>query len=81
MLNLIIVFLLNFERILLTLSKIELNKRRECELGKTRRDLEEANLAHEAQISSLRKKHAETSPGVGNQPQNLKFIFEILDFE
>ena len=34
-----------------------MNKKREAELAKLRRDLEEANMAHENQLSALRKKH------------------------
>ncbi|CAL4070936.1 unnamed protein product [Meganyctiphanes norvegica] len=40
-----------------TAAQVELNKKREGELAKLRRDLEENNLQHEAILSSLRKKH------------------------
>merc|ERR1711970_337685 len=40
-----------------TAAQVELNKKREGELAKFRRDLEEMNIQHEAVLSSLRKKH------------------------
>ncbi|GFV63848.1 myosin heavy chain, muscle [Trichonephila clavipes] len=40
-----------------TSAQVELNKRREAEMSKLRRDLEEANLQHEQVMSNLRKKH------------------------
>merc|ERR1712106_810392 len=40
-----------------TAAQVELNKKRESELAKFRRDLEEMNIQHEAVLSSLRKKH------------------------
>merc|ERR1712042_235102 len=40
-----------------TAAQVELNKKREAELAKFRRDLEEMNIQHEAVLSSLRKKH------------------------
>jgi hypothetical protein len=42
-----------------TQAQVELNKRREGEMVKLKRDLEEANLAHETTISLFRKKHAD----------------------
>merc|ERR1712179_301930 len=40
-----------------TAAQVELNKKREFELGKFKHDLEEMNIHHEAVLSSLRKKH------------------------
>merc|ERR1719334_2584161 len=40
-----------------TAAQVELNKKREAELAKLRRDLEENSLQHEAVLSQLRKKH------------------------
>ena len=37
--------------------QIELNKRREAELQKVKRDLEDQQLHHEQQIAALRKKN------------------------
>merc|ERR1712088_524903 len=48
-----------------THAQVELNKKREAEVGKLRKDLEEANIQHETTLISLKKKHqdavAETS--------------------
>lgn len=40
-----------------TASQIELNKRRDIELEKLRREMEETNLTHEATMAGVRKKH------------------------
>ncbi|CAL4159661.1 unnamed protein product, partial [Meganyctiphanes norvegica] len=40
-----------------TAAQVEMNKRREAELAKLKRELEEFNLQHEANLGSLRKKH------------------------
>ncbi|XP_047497307.1 myosin heavy chain, muscle-like [Penaeus chinensis] len=40
-----------------TAAQIEINKKREGELAKVRRDIEESNLQHEAALATLRKKH------------------------
>ncbi len=41
--------------------QVELNKKREEEVSKLRKDLEEANIQQEATLNSLKKKHQETS--------------------
>merc|ERR1712203_995428 len=40
-----------------TSAQVELNKKREAEIGKLRRDLEEAHIQHESTVASLKKKH------------------------
>merc|ERR1719299_51215 len=40
-----------------THAQMELNKKRENEIGKLRKDLEEANISHEATLIGLKKKH------------------------
>merc|ERR1712192_337879 len=42
-----------------TAAQSELNKKREMEIGKLRRDLEEANIQHESTVQSLKKKHSD----------------------
>ena len=42
-----------------TAAQVEINKKREAELAKLRRDLEEANMNHESQLGALRKKHTD----------------------
>ena len=44
-----------------TNAQIELNKRREAEMTRLRRDLADANLAHDLQVQTLRKKASETA--------------------
>ena len=38
-------------------AQVELSKKREAELAKLRRDLEEANLQHEATAQQMKQKH------------------------
>jgi myosin heavy chain 6/7 len=40
-----------------TAAQIELNKKRESEVGKLRKDLEECQIQHEGTLTSLKKKH------------------------
>merc|ERR1712241_1036984 len=40
-----------------TAAQMELNKKREAEVGKLRKDLEEANIQHESVLMNLKKKH------------------------
>lgn len=50
---------------------MDLNKKREQELAKLRRDLEEGTLQNEAQIASLRKKAKDTANELGDQVDQL----------
>uniref|UniRef100_H2YYW9 Myosin motor domain-containing protein n=1 Tax=Ciona savignyi TaxID=51511 RepID=H2YYW9_CIOSA len=63
-----------------TAAQIELNKRREAEFAKLRRELEESNLGHEATVSTLRKKHADTSSEMSEQV-NIRELENELDSE
>ncbi|XP_065215432.1 myosin heavy chain, muscle isoform X26 [Planococcus citri] len=54
-----------------TSAQIELNKKREAEMSKLRRDLEEANIQHEATLSNLRKKHNDAVAEMGEQIDQL----------
>merc|ERR1712241_1289269 len=40
-----------------TVAQVELNKKREAEVGKLRKDLEEAHIQHESVLMNLKKKH------------------------
>ena len=42
-----------------TAAQVELNKKREMEIGKLRRDLEESNIQHESVVQTLKKKHSD----------------------
>lgn len=52
--------------------QVELNKKREQELLKLRKDLEESTLQHEAQISSLRKKQQDVANEMADQIDQLQ---------
>jgi len=54
-----------------TSAQMELNKKREAELGKLRKDLEEANIQHEAALASLRKKHNDAVAEMSEQVDHL----------
>jgi len=54
-----------------TSAQIELNKKREMELAKLRRDLEECNIQHEAALASLRKKHNDAVAEMSEQIDHL----------
>ncbi|XP_008048958.1 myosin-3 [Carlito syrichta] len=64
-----------------TSTQIELNKKREAEFLKLRRDLEEATLQHEAMVATLRKKHADSTAELGEQIDNLQRVKQKLEKE
>ncbi|NWW81718.1 MYH4 protein, partial [Climacteris rufus] len=64
-----------------TTSQTELNKKREAEFQKMRRDLEEATLQHEATAAALRKKHADSTAELGEQIDNLQRVKQKLEKE
>ncbi|KAM8945711.1 myosin-1B-like [Pelodytes ibericus] len=64
-----------------TSAQIEMNKKREAEFQKMRRDLEEATLQHEATAATLRKKHADSSAELGEQIDNLQRVKQKLEKE
>merc|ERR1719259_1376883 len=55
-----------------TAAQIELNKKREAELMKLRKDLEEANIQHEAIVSGLKKKHGDAVQEMNEQIDQLQ---------
>lgn len=55
-----------------TSAQVELNKKREQELLKLRRDLEEQSLQHESQVSALRKKAQDASNEMADQIDQLQ---------
>merc|ERR1711868_233987 len=65
----------------LTSGQVEVNKRREAELTKLQRDLEEHNITHESTLSGLRKKHAETTAEMSEQIDNLQRVKQKLEKE
>lgn len=58
-----------------------MNKKREAEFQKLRRDLEEATLHHEAIAATLRKKQADSVAELGEQIDNLQRIKQKLEKE
>ncbi|CAF0933829.1 unnamed protein product [Didymodactylos carnosus] len=64
-----------------TTSQVEMNKKREGELAKLRRDLEEANLQHEATAAQLRKKHQDAVNEMGEQIDQLQKLKNKLEKE
>uniref|UniRef100_A0A8C4LUY0 Myosin-7 n=1 Tax=Equus asinus TaxID=9793 RepID=A0A8C4LUY0_EQUAS len=61
--------------------QIEMNKKREAEFQKMKRDLEEATLQHEATAAALRKKHADSVAELGEQIDNLQRVKQKLEKE
>uniref|UniRef100_A0AAQ4RHI0 Myosin heavy chain 7 n=1 Tax=Gasterosteus aculeatus aculeatus TaxID=481459 RepID=A0AAQ4RHI0_GASAC len=61
--------------------QIEMNKKREAEFQKLRRDLEEATLQHEATAATLRKKQADSVAELGEQIDNLQRVKQKLEKE
>ncbi|KAK6310735.1 hypothetical protein J4Q44_G00187900 [Coregonus suidteri] len=64
-----------------TVVQIEMNKKREMEFQKLRRDLEEATLQHEATAATLRKKQADSVADLGEQVDNLQRVKQKLEKE
>ncbi|XP_070595888.1 myosin-1B-like [Erythrolamprus reginae] len=64
-----------------TVAQIEMNKKREAEFQKMRRDLEEATLQHEATSAALRKKHADSAAEYAEQIDNLQRVKQKLEKE
>ncbi|XP_040926920.1 myosin heavy chain, fast skeletal muscle-like isoform X2 [Betta splendens] len=61
--------------------QIEMNKKREAEFQKLRRDLEESTLHHEATAAALRKKQADSVAELGEQLDNLQRVKQKLEKE
>ena len=64
-----------------TAAQVEMNKKREAEFLRLRRDLEEATLNHEATTAALRKKQADSMAELGEQIDNLQRIKQKLEKE
>ncbi|KAE8633491.1 hypothetical protein XENTR_v10001894 [Xenopus tropicalis] len=61
--------------------QLELNKKREIEFLKLRRDLEESTLQSEATAAALRKKHADSVAELSEQIDNLQRVKQKLEKE
>jgi len=64
-----------------TSAQIELNKKREAEIGKLRRDLEEANIQHESTLASLKKKHMDAVSEMSEQVDQLNKMKQKVEKE
>uniref|UniRef100_A0A674PLE3 Myosin, heavy chain 6, cardiac muscle, alpha n=1 Tax=Takifugu rubripes TaxID=31033 RepID=A0A674PLE3_TAKRU len=64
-----------------TSAQVELNKKRDSEFQKLRRELEESTLQHESTAASLRKKHADSVAELGEQIDNLQRVKQKLEKE
>lgn len=64
-----------------TSAQIEINKKRESDFLKLRRDLEEAMLHHEATTAALRKKHADSVAEMSEQMDSLLRVKQKLETE
>merc|ERR1712218_755631 len=54
-----------------TSAQMELNKKREAEVGKLRKDLEEAHIHHESVLMNLKKKHQDAIQEMSEQIDQL----------
>ncbi|XP_041834755.1 myosin, heavy chain 7B, cardiac muscle, beta a isoform X2 [Melanotaenia boesemani] len=64
-----------------TSAQIEINKKREVDFLKLRRDLEETMMHHEATTAALRKKHADSIAELSEQMDSLQRIKQKLEKE
>ncbi|XP_005986736.1 myosin-7 [Latimeria chalumnae] len=64
-----------------TTAQLEMNKKREAEFLKLRRDLEEATLHHEVTAVALRKKHSDSVAELSEQIDNLQRVKQKLEKE
>ncbi|XP_051957261.1 myosin, heavy chain 7B, cardiac muscle, beta a isoform X3 [Xyrauchen texanus] len=64
-----------------TSSQIEMNKKREADFLKLRRNLEESMLHHEAMTAALRKKHADSVAELSEQIDSLQRVKQKLEKE
>merc|ERR1712001_480323 len=54
-----------------TMAQVDLNKKREAEIGKLRRDLEEANIQHDGTLVGLKKKNVDATSEMAEQVDQL----------
>merc|ERR1719266_2820994 len=64
-----------------TTAQVELNKKREAEIGKLRRDLEEAAIQHDATLASLKKKHLDAVAEMSEQIEQLNKMKQKIEKE
>lgn len=64
-----------------TAAQAELNKKREAEFLRLRRDLEESTLQNESITATLRKRHADSVAELSDQMENLQRVKQKLEKE
>ncbi|KAM4598460.1 myosin-8-like isoform 2-T2 [Polymixia lowei] len=64
-----------------TAAQVEMNKKREAEFQRLRRDLEESTLQHESITAALRKKQADSVAELSEQVDNLQRVKQKLEKE
>merc|ERR1719317_864265 len=64
-----------------TMAQVDLNKKREAEIGKLRRDLEEANIQHDGTLASLKKKNVDATSEMAEQVDQLNKMKSKIDKE
>ncbi|XP_071752257.1 myosin heavy chain, skeletal muscle, adult-like [Centroberyx gerrardi] len=64
-----------------TAAQVEMNKKREAEFHRLRRDLEESTLQHESITAALRKKQADSVAELSEQIDNLQRVKQKLEKE
>merc|ERR1711890_107860 len=62
-----------------TNAQIELNKKREAEVGKLRKDIEEANIQQESILSNLKRKHQDAIQEMTDQIEQLQKMKSKID--
>jgi len=60
---------------------MELNKKREAELAKLKRDIEESNIQHEAAVAAFRKKHNDSIAEMSEQIDHLTKMKQKIEKE
>merc|ERR1719412_2169259 len=64
-----------------TAAQVDLNKKREAEINKLRRDLEEANIQHEGILVALKKKHVDATSEMSEQVDQLNKMKQKIEKE
>merc|ERR1711970_785207 len=64
-----------------TKAQMELNKKREAEIGKLRRDVEESNIQNESLIVGLKKKNTDATSEMTEQVDQLNKMKNKIDKE
>jgi len=64
-----------------TAAQVDLNKKREAEIGKLRRDLEEGNIQHDGTLVGLKKKNVDATSEMSEQVDQLNKMKTKIDKE